>query len=88
MPSTNSIYYTYILECSDQTYYIGKTNDLQNRLKQHNGILKGGAKYTRARKPVKLIYYEEYKNNKIATQREIELKTLTRRQKEKLINKI
>ena len=53
------VFYVYVLECQDGTYYTGYTNDLENRLKLHNkGI---GAKYTRDRRPVKLVWYEEYK---------------------------
>lgn len=80
------VYYTYIVECADGTYYTGKTYDLQHRLKQHNGLLSGGAKYTRDRKPVKLVYYEQFATNKFACQREWYLKQLTHHQKEELIN--
>ena len=79
-------YYTYIVQCTDGTYYIGKTYDLQHRVKQHNGLLAGGAKYTRQRKPVILVYYEQYATNKFACHREWCLKQLTHRQKEELIN--
>ena len=79
------LYYTYIVQCADGTYYIGKTYDLQHRVKQHNGLLAGGAKYTRQRNPVKLVYYEQHANNKFASTREWELKQLTRQQKEALI---
>lgn len=80
------MYYTYIVQCADGTYYIGKTYDLQHRLKQHNGLLRGGAKYTRTRKPVKLVYFEQYATNQFACQREGYLKQLSRKQKEELIN--
>ena len=55
-----SMCYTYILKCSDGTYYTGWTNDLDKRLKAHNGG-KSGAKYTRNRRPVTLVYYETRK---------------------------
>jgi putative endonuclease len=86
MQTPKKIYYTYILQCADGTYYIGKTHDLDHRIKQHNGLLRGGAKYTRARKPVKLVYSEQYKTNQLACNREAYLKQLTRQQKEELIN--
>jgi putative endonuclease len=79
------IYYTYIVECADGTYYTGKTSDLEKRVKQHNGLLSGGAKYTKQRKPVKLVYYEKLETNQIACMREVYIQQLTRKQKEKLI---
>jgi len=48
-------WYVYLLECADGTYYCGVTTDIARRLTQHNGILPGGAKYTRTRRPVKVI---------------------------------
>lgn len=79
-------YYTYIVQCADGTYYTGKTHNLEHRVLQHNGLLRGGAKYTLTRKPVKLVYYEQYESNKFACHREGYIKQLTRQQKEKLIN--
>ncbi|MTI70724.1 MAG: GIY-YIG nuclease family protein [Firmicutes bacterium] len=75
--------YTYILKCSDGTYYTGWTKDLHKRLKAHNSGK--GAKYTRARLPVKLIYWEVYKNRSKAQKREAGIKKLKRKDKEKLI---
>ena len=75
--------YAYILECADGTYYCGWTNDLEKRLKTHNEG-KGG-KYTRARLPVNLIYYEEFSTKEEAMSREWHLKQLTHSQKRKLI---
>lgn len=77
------VHYTYLLECSDHTFYIGYTNDLQKRINTHNA--KKGAKYTRGRTPVVLKYYEQYKTKTEAMRREHELKKLTRKQKEELI---
>ncbi|MDL2272304.1 GIY-YIG nuclease family protein [Desulfovibrio sp. OttesenSCG-928-I05] len=48
-------WYVYILECADGTYYCGVTTDMERRLAQHNGLLPGGAKYTRPRRPVRVI---------------------------------
>ncbi len=77
------MYYTYLLECSDHTFYIGYTNDLEKRIKTHNA--KKGAKYTRGRTPVTLRYYEEYETKSEALKRECELKKLTREEKKELI---
>ena len=71
--------YTYILRCSDDTLYTGWTNDLPKRLKTHNAGK--GARYTRGRLPVKLIYYETFATKKEAMQREAQIKKLSRKQK-------
>jgi putative endonuclease len=78
--------FTYILECSDKTLYIGSTNDLERRLHQHNN-LKGGAHYTKIRRPVILKYTENFDTLKEARARELEIKKLTRIKKLNLINK-
>lgn len=80
-----SMYYVYILECSDNTYYIGKTVNLTKRLLAHNGINSGGAKYTRGRRPVYIVYYEIKKTITDALKREYELKNLSRKEKIHLI---
>ena len=85
MKLLHPLYYTYIVECSDGSYYTGKTFDIYQRLKQHNGLIPGGAKYTESRRPVKLVHYEEFTTNKIACNREAEIKKLTRKQKMQLI---
>lgn len=79
----NKKYYVYIVECSDRTFYIGYTIDLEKRIQIHNEG--SGAKYTRGRVPVKLLYYEEFHDISLALKREIALKKLSRKQKEKLI---
>lgn len=79
-------YFVYILECADKTLYIGYTNDLEKRIKAHNK-LKSGAKYTKGRKPVRLVYSESFKTLSEALKREAKLKSLTRKQKLELINK-
>lgn len=76
--------YTYILRCSDGTYYTGWTNDLEKRLAAHNS--KKGAKYTKARLPVELVYYEKFEDKSDAQKREYAIKKLTRAQKEMLIS--
>lgn len=75
---------TYILECADGTFYIGSTNDLEKRLHAHNH-LKSGAKYTKARRPVKLMYHESFQTFREARQREWTLKSFTREEKLKLV---
>jgi putative endonuclease len=79
-------FFIYILECSDNTYYTGISNNLTKRLRQHNGEIVGGAFYTRNKRPVKLIYSEEYETHLEAARREVKIKQLTRIQKDKLVN--
>lgn len=71
--------YTYILRCSDDTLYTGWTNDLSKRLKMHNAGK--GARYTRGRLPVKLVYYEVFATKREAMKREAQIKKLSRKQK-------
>lgn len=75
--------YTYMVECSDGSFYTGWTNDLEKRIKAHNE--KKGAKYTRSRTPVRLVYYEAFMEKQDAMQREYEIKQYSRREKEALI---
>lgn len=79
----NELNYTYILECKDGTYYTGWTNNLEKRLKDHNEGR--GAKYTKARLPVSLIYYEEFQTKEEAMRREYAIKHMTRKEKEKIM---
>ena len=76
--------YVYILECKDKSLYTGWTNDLEARLKAHNDGI--GAKYTRGRTPCAMVYYEEFETKIEAMKREYQIKHLTKKQKEKLIN--
>lgn len=78
-------YYVYILECSDKTFYIGSTNNLEKRLREHNSA-KVGAHYTKIRRPVVLKYSEVHPSLSTARKREAELKRLSRTQKEALIS--
>jgi putative endonuclease len=76
--------YCYILECADGTYYTGWTTDPERRVKQHNkGI---GARYTKTRRPVKLVYLEEQPDKVTALKRELAIKKLKRPQKGTLID--
>ena len=77
--------YTYIVRCPDGTLYTGWTNDLEKRLSAHNSG--GGAKYTRSRRPVELVYFETYDTKEEAMSREWYIKRLTREQKKELIAK-
>lgn len=76
-------HYVYILKCADGTFYTGWTTDPERRMKVHNSGK--GAKYTRARRPVELIYYEEFDDKIEAQRREWAIKQLTRAEKEELI---
>jgi putative endonuclease len=82
---TDVMYYVYIVRCVDGSLYTGITLNPQGRIKQHNGETAGGAKYTRSRQPVALVYTEKCASKKEAFRREGEIKALTRVQKEKLI---
>lgn len=74
-------YFTYILKCSDNSFYTGIAIDLKKRVSQHNGEIKGGAIYTRSRRPVELKYFEKYQTRSQALKREAEVKKLTHDQK-------
>lgn len=74
-------YFVYIIKCSDNSLYTGIATSLEKRIKQHDGKLKGGAKYTRGKGPVKLIYSEEFKTRSQALKREAEIKKLKREEK-------
>ena len=75
--------YVYILECCDNTLYTGWTNDLEKRIKVHSSGK--GAKYTRGRLPVKLVYFEKFHDQRLAMKREYAIKQLSREEKLKLI---
>ena len=77
-------FFVYLVQCSDGTYYCGIAKDVGKRLAEHNkGV---GAKYTRSRKPVKLVFLEREKNKGDALKREAEIKKMSRKQKQKLVN--
>ena len=79
-------YFVYILECSDKSLYTGITTDVKKRLDEHNTSEKG-AKYTKARRPVTLIYFEKSENRSSASKREYEIKKLPRTKKLQLVEK-
>lgn len=76
----------YMLLCDDNTIYTGITNDLKKRFENH--ISGKGAKYLRGRKPLEIVYKENFQNRSMATKREMEIKKLNRRKKEALIKLI
>lgn len=78
-------WYTYIVKCSDNTLYTGVTTDLERRVNEHNNSDKG-AKYTKTRRPVKLVYNETYTDRSSSSKRESEIKKLSRIDKLKIIN--
>lgn len=77
-------YFVYLLKCFDGSFYCGIAKDLDKRLKQHNGLIKGGSAYTRSKRPVKLIYFEKYKTRSGALKREYEIKKLSHKKKSSL----
>ncbi len=81
----DDFYTLYILQCADSTLYTGIAKELDKRLDEHNNSQKG-AKYTKARRPVKVVYEEKHRSKSSALKRELEVKKMTRSQKERLIS--
>ena len=79
------MYYLYILKCADKSLYTGITTDLKRRVAEHNGVGKKGAKYTAARRPVKIVYSKKFKNRSTASKEEARIKNLTKAEKLLLI---
>lgn len=75
--------YTYMVRCRDDSLYTGWTNHLEKRVEDHNSGR--GAKYTKSRRPVELVYYEQFETKEEAMRREWEIKQFTHQQKEKLL---
>jgi len=78
-------HYVYMLECSDGTFYMGYSTEVARRVREHNESPKG-AKYTRGRRPVALVYYVECASRSDALKHEHELRKKSRAEKEKLVN--
>lgn len=76
-------FFVYLVECSDKSLYCGSTKDIGTRIAAHNGGK--ASKYTRARRPVKLVFLEAKKSKKAALRREAEIKALNRKQKQELV---
>ncbi len=83
--NSKNLNYTYVLQCKDHTLYTGWTNNLKERVKKHN--LGEGAKYTRSRLPVRLVYYEVFESKEAAMRREYQIKHLSRKEKLALIKR-
>jgi len=79
-----SDHYVYVLECADGTLYTGYTTDVERRVAEHDAG--EGAKYTRGRTPVELVYRERFESRSAAMSREHELKQLSRTEKERLVD--
>lgn len=77
--------YTYIVKCRDGSLYTGWTTDLEKRIRVHNSGK--GAKYTRSRGPVELVYYEKFETKALAMRREYEIKQLNHKEKERLLER-
>jgi len=80
------MYFLYIIQCSDDTLYTGITTDLDRRIEEHNNS-KLGAKYTKIRRPVKLVYSQEFADRSEASKEESRIKKLSRQQKINLLKK-
>lgn len=81
------MYYVYLLRCKDNSLYCGQTNNVEKRIHEHNCSKTKSAKYIRGRKPVTLVYIEEMKTVSLALKRELEIKKLTKIQKEALVQR-
>jgi putative endonuclease len=80
-----SNWFVYLLRCSDNTFYAGVATDIERRVKQHNGELAGGARYTRGRRPVSVVWQQDCDSRSEALKREAAIKKLSRTQKLNLV---
>ena len=85
MQPSEKAWFLYVLRCADDTFYTGTTTDITRRINEHN-TKKCGAKYTKTRRPVELIFWLDFENRSQAQKAEYKFKKLTRAQKEKTIN--
>ena len=81
----DELHYIYLVRCSDDSLYCGWTTDLKRRIDAHNGHIPGGAKYTRGRRPVTLVYAESFHHKQDAQRREYAIKQMTKTKKLRLI---
>lgn len=88
MKSTNNVkqWFIYMIRCSDMTLYTGITTDIERRVREHNHSDRLGAKYSKLRRPVYLVYREETENRSSALKREHHIKKMPKKMKEKLAN--
>ena len=82
-----SAWFVYMVRCGDNSLYTGIAKDVDRRIHEHNSNDKLGAKYTKARRPVALVYQETCESRSTATRREYEIKLLSRQEKEELFSK-
>ncbi|HEY0721895.1 MAG TPA: GIY-YIG nuclease family protein [Gammaproteobacteria bacterium] len=85
--AANTSWYLYMVLCADNTLYTGITTDVARRLSEHNGDDRSGARYTRSRRPVVLVYSEQLESRAAAARREAAIKKLTRQQKQALCHR-
>lgn len=80
-------HFVYIVRCADGSLYTGYTTDVQRRVREHNGAAAGsGARYTRPRRPVTLVYQESHESRSLAQQREAAIKRMVRAEKQRLLD--
>lgn len=79
--SPDTEWYVYLAECSDKTLYCGITSNIITRFQQHNGLIRGGAKYTAGRRPVLLIFFQKFPNKSLALKTEYTIKRLPKHKK-------
>ena len=79
-----NMWQVYILKCADGTFYTGMTTDLERRIHEHNDS-KLGAKYTRGRRPVEIVYARNFKNKSLVSKEEVRIKKMNRKEKKELI---
>ena len=84
---SKEMHYIYLVRCSDDSLYCGWTTDLKRRIDAHNGHIPGGAKYTRGRRPVTLVYAESFHQKQEAQRREYAIKRMTKTKKLRLIKR-
>ena len=77
-----------MVRCADSSFYTGIAKDVERRIREHNSDGTLGAKYTKARQPVALVYQESCESRSAATRREYEIKQLNRKEKEEFLNSI
>ncbi|PYE30574.1 putative endonuclease [Idiomarina fontislapidosi] len=85
-PEPEACWYVYIVECDDRSLYTGVTTSIERRVRQHNGEIRGGARYTQSRRPVSLSWSQGPFSKSRACQLEAKLKQLSRAQKRQLIS--